>query len=114
VTFVPHQLAGTLLLSVRFARQRQHTLSLRACCGTVTSTWTKLEACKGTPVPGSGACCCHRKHSMRPGIHPVMHRITVVLRNGASIDVLSTVPRSAPYFLREVGSSQTDMHDGTQ
>ena len=44
----------------------------------------------------------------------VMHRITVVLRNGASIDVLSTVPRSAPYFLREVGWAVFDMHDCNQ
>lgn len=51
---------------------------------------------------------------MRPGIHPVMHRVTVVLRNGASIDVLSTVPRSAPYFLREVGPLRCDMHDRAQ
>lgn len=38
----------------------------------------------------------------RPGIHPLMHRVTVVLRNGASIEVMSAVPRAAPYFLRQV------------
>lgn len=37
----------------------------------------------------------------RPGIHPIMHRVTVVLRNGASIEVMSAVPRAAPYFLRQ-------------
>lgn len=38
----------------------------------------------------------------KKGIHPMMHMMTVVLRNGASIRVPTTIPRETPLFLRQV------------
>ena len=34
----------------------------------------------------------------------MMHHMTVVLRNGASVQMPTAVPRTAPYFLRQVGT----------
>ena len=38
----------------------------------------------------------------KKGIHPMLYQMTVVLRNGASIQMPTTIPRSTPLFLREV------------
>mmetsp|Transcript_3712 Transcript_3712/g.10746 ORF Transcript_3712/g.10746 Transcript_3712/m.10746 type:complete len:100 (-) Transcript_3712:444-743(-) len=35
------------------------------------------------------------------GIHPMLYQMTVVLRNGASIQVPTTIPRASPLFLKE-------------
>ena len=35
-------------------------------------------------------------------MHPLLHRVTVVMRNGASFQLATTMERTTPYFLREV------------
>ena len=39
---------------------------------------------------------------VRKGVHPLLHRVTVVMRNGASFQLATTMERTTPYFLREV------------
>lgn len=38
---------------------------------------------------------------VRAGIHPVLNRVTVIMRNGASFQMATTMERTTPYFLRE-------------
>ena len=42
---------------------------------------------------------------VRKGVHPLLHRVTVVMRNGASFQLATTMERTTPYFLREVRTS---------
>ena len=44
---------------------------------------------------------------VRKGVHPLLHRVTVVMRNGASFQLATTMERTTPYFLREVPTLQT-------
>lgn len=39
---------------------------------------------------------------VRPGLQPMLHRVTVIMRNGASFQMATTMERTTPYFLREV------------
>ena len=64
------------------------------------------------PTPDAAATAAAWAHGgkmVRAGIHPILNRVTVIMRNGASFQMATTMERTTPYFLREVGIPQERM-----
>lgn len=51
---------------------------------------------------------------VRKGIHPLLKRMTVVFRNGASIRVPTVANKPAPYILQTVSGVRCDVFGGEQ